>query len=142
MEMLIILITVSSALVIISMFIISQDKNKYMKNIDKEIKRVGTNEYKNSQECKQYQEKIEELGLVEASVEQLFSMKQEAMKKFNVPNSFFLDEKIYSSEKEYLLKFALAHGFDNSDNIDTIYDKINPLMGYTSDELKAYNYKN
>ncbi|MCW8895684.1 MAG: hypothetical protein OQK48_03085 [Sulfurimonas sp.] len=129
------LIIFSFVVIVTSVFILIQDKKRYIKSINKEIKRVEAANYKNSQEYTQHKKKIEELGLVEASVNQLFSMKQKAMKKLNVPNSFFLNEKIYNSEKKYLLKFALAHGYDNSENIDAIDEKINGLMGYSLEDL-------
>jgi hypothetical protein len=138
MEMFIILVVVAVGLFGIGMFLIFQDKNRYINYTKKEIKRIEANNYKGSQEYLGHKKEIEELGLVEASTNQLFNIKQETMKKLNVPTSFFHDEKIYDSEKDYLLKFAVAHGYDNNENIDAIDEKIDVLMGFTLDErMKA-----
>lgn len=134
MEVLIVLGFALLGLYTVGMLFIFKDKDKYIKGLQKEIKKLESNDYKNSQEYAQHQQKIEELGLVEASANQLFNIRQEAMKKLNVPNTFFLDEKIYNIEKSYLLKLALVHGLDNSENIDAIDEKMAILMDYPSDD--------
>lgn len=134
MEVLIVLIAISIGLFSMGMFLVFQDKYKYIKEIKKETARIETNEYKNSQEYQDNQKKIEELGIVEVSVNKLFGIREESMKKLNAPNTLFLDGKIHNSETNYLLKFALVHGCDNSENIDTIDEKIDALMGYSLDD--------
>ncbi len=134
MEVLIILIAISIGLFSAGMFLVFQDKYKYIKEIKKEISKIESNEYKNSQESLEQQKKIEDVGIVEASVNQLFSIREGSMKRLNAPNTLFQDEKIYDSEKNYLLKFAQVHGHDNSGNIDTINEKIDAMMGYSLDD--------
>ncbi len=134
MEVLIILIAISIGLFSVGMFLVLQDKNKYIKDIKKEITKIGTDDYKNSQEYLHEQKKIEEMGIVEASADNLFDIREKAMKRLNAPNTLFLDEKIHNIEKNYLLKFALIHGHDNSEHIDAIDEKTSKLMGYSLDD--------
>ncbi|MBE0514947.1 hypothetical protein [Sulfurimonas sp.] len=133
MEALIVIGFALLGLYVVGMLFILKDKDKYIKDLRNEIKKLESNEYKNSQEYAQHQQKIEELGLVEASANQLFNIKQETMRKLNLPNTFFLDEKIYNVEKSYLLKLALVHDLNNSENIDAIDEKVAILMDYPSD---------
>lgn len=130
----IVLIAISIGLFGAGMFLVFQDKYKYIKEIKKETTRIETGEYKNSQEYQENQKKIEEAGIVEVSVNNLFGIREESMKRLNAPNTLFLHEKIHDTETDYLLKFAMAHGCDNSENIDTINEKISSLMGYTLDD--------
>ncbi|MDY0122657.1 hypothetical protein [Sulfurimonas sp.] len=134
MEVLIVLIAISIGLFSAGMFLVFQDKYKYIKEIKKETTRVETSAYKNSQEYQDNQKKIEELGIVEVSVDKLFGMREGSMQKLNAPNTLFLDTKIHDAETDYLLKFALTHGCDNSENIDIIDEKISVLMGYNLDD--------
>lgn len=130
----IVLIIISIGLFSAGMFLVFQDKYKYIKEIKKETAKIETGEYKNSQEYQENQKKIEEAGIVEVSVNNLFGIREESMKRLNAPNTLFLHEKIHDTETDYLLKFAMAHGCDNSENIDTINEKISSLMGYSLDD--------
>ncbi|TKI70905.1 hypothetical protein FCU45_00500 [Sulfurimonas crateris] len=130
----IVLIIISIGLFSAGMFLVFQDKYKYIKEIKKETAKIETGEYKNSQEYQENQKKIEEAGIIEVSVNNLFGIREESMKRLNAPNTLFLHEKIHDTETDYLLKFAMAHGCDNSENIDTINEKISSLMGYSLDD--------
>lgn len=134
MEVFITVTVVLMGLFSIGMFLVLQDKVRYIKKVEKELKKLETKEYKNSQEYTECKNSIEKQGIVEASVAKLFSMREESMKKLNAPNTLFLSEKVQESETDYLLKFALIHGYDNSENIEIIYEKIDPLMEYPADD--------
>ncbi len=134
MEVFITVTVVLMGLFSIGMFLVLQDKVRYIKKVEKELKKLETKEYKNSQEYTECKNNIEKQGIVEASVAKLFSMREESMKKLNAPNTLFLSEKVQESETDYLLKFALIHGYDNSENIEIIYKKIDPLMEYPADD--------
>jgi len=134
MEVLIVLIFISIVLFSAGMFLVFQDKNRYIKEIKKESARIETTTYKNSQEYLDNKKNIEDTGIVEASADRLFIIREEAMKKLNAPNTLFINEEINDNEKNYLLKFATVHGYDNNENIDAIDEKVSTLMGYSSDD--------
>lgn len=134
MEVLIVLIAISIVLFSAGMFLVFQDKNRYIKEIKKESARIETTAYKNSQEYLDNKKNIEDAGIVDASAGRIFSIREDAMKKLNAPNTLFINNEINDSEKNYLLKFATVHGYDNSQNIDAIDEKVSTLMGYSSDD--------
>jgi len=134
MEVLIVLIIISIVLFGAGMFLVFQDKNRYIKEIKKETARIKTSQYENSQEYLEHKKNIEERGIVEASANMLFNIREDAMKKLNAPNTLFINEEIHDNEKNYLLKFAQVHGYDNSQNIGAIDEKTTALMGYSSDD--------